>query len=177
MKILTEKKAIALLKRYAPDDKVFRIILAHSLAVKKAAVKIAQRIPMADVEFVKTAALLHDIGRFICPPGKDSIKHGIAGAQILRKEGLPRHALVAERHIGVGITKEDIRRQKLPLPLKDYVPKSVEEKIVSYADNLVFGSRVKTVKDVIKRYRKEIGEYIVPRVIAQHEEIKKLMTR
>jgi uncharacterized protein len=175
MKKLSEQEAILLLRKYAPSEKAFKIVLSHSQTVKKAALKIAQKIPQANFEFVKSASLLHDIGRFTCPPGKDSIKHGIAGAEILRKEGLPKYALLAERHLGAGITKQDIKKQKLILPLRDFVPKTVEEKIVSYADNLVFGSRVKTINDVIKRFRKEIGDYIVPRILKQHQEIIKLM--
>ena len=175
MKILSEKEAILLLRKYAPSEKAFKIVLSHSQTVKKAALRIAQRIPQANIEFVKSASLLHDIGRFKYPPGTDSIKHGIAGAEILRKEGLARYALLAERHLGVGIAKQDIKKQKLALPLRDFVPKTIEEMIVSYADNLVFGSKVKTINDVINRFRKEIGDYIVRRVLQQHKEIEKLM--
>ena len=41
--------------------------------------------------------------------------------KMLDSEGLPQHALVCERHIGVGLTMEDIRLQKLPLPFKGRV--------------------------------------------------------
>jgi len=175
MKILSEKEAILLLNKYASSEKAFKIVLSHSQTVKKTALKIARKIPQADIEFVKSAALLHDIGRFKYPPGKNSIKHGISGAEILRKEGLPRYALLAERHLGFGITKQDIIKQKLALPLRDFVCKTVEEKIVSYADNLVFGSKVKTINDVIRRFRTEIGDYIVPRILKRHQEIQTLM--
>ena len=175
MKILSEKEAILLLRKYAPSLKAFKIVLSHSQTVKKVALKIAQRIPEANISFIKSAALLHDIGRFKYPPGKNSIKHGIAGAEILRKEGLARYALLAERHLGVGITKHDIKEQRLALPLRHFVPKTLEEKIVSYADNLVFGNKVKIIDDVVMRFRKEIGDYILPRIIAQHQEIMNLM--
>jgi len=172
---ITEKEAFALLQKYASNKKTYDIVLAHAKKVKQIALGFAKKIPHVDLNFIATAALLHDIGRFRYPPGKDSIKHGIAGAKILRKEGLPRHAFVAERHIGVGITKQDIMQQKLKLPLQEYVPKTTEEKIVSYADNLVFGNKKKTVQHVIKRYRKEVGDYLVPRILTQHKEIQKLM--
>jgi uncharacterized protein len=62
------------------------------------------------------------------------IRHGIIGREILEDEGLPLHALVCERHIGVGLTAEDVRAQGLPLPARDMAPLSLEEKIVCFAD-------------------------------------------
>ena len=60
---------------------------------------------------------------------------GVAGLQwILEAEGLPRHALVCERHVGVGISKDDVLRRSLPIPAKDYLPVSLEEKIICVAD-------------------------------------------
>ncbi len=53
---------------------------------------------------------------------------------MLEREGLPRHALVCERHIGVGLSREDIIGQKLPLPQRDMRPVTIEEKIITYAD-------------------------------------------
>jgi uncharacterized protein len=56
------------------------------------------------------------------------------GAGILRKEGLERHARVAERHTGTGLTVESIRLQNLPLPLQDFSPETMEEKLICWAD-------------------------------------------
>ena len=85
--------------------------------------------------------MLHDIGIVkIDAPDIDChgklpyICHGVEGAKILRREGLPEHALVAERHIGVGITAAEIIKNKLPLPEVDYIPASLEEQIITYAD-------------------------------------------
>ena len=169
---LTEKQAIDILKKYSPNKKVFQKILAHSKAVQKLALKLAKKIPKINKEFIKTASLLHDIGRTRYPPKRSSIKHGIEGAKILRKEKLPKHARVAERHIGVGITKQDIIRQKLPLPRKDHIPKTKEEKIIAHADNLTFGTKVGTLKQVITRFKKELGESYVKRVEKLADEIK-----
>ncbi|MBO7318136.1 MAG: phosphohydrolase, partial [Bacteroidales bacterium] len=63
------------------------------------------------------------------------IQHGIIGAQLLRAEGLEAHARVCERHIGVGLTANDIIAQNLPLPHCDMLPETLEEKLVCYADN------------------------------------------
>jgi uncharacterized protein len=37
-------------------------------------------------------------------------------------------------HTGVGITKVEIEKNKLPLPARDYIAETDEEKIVMYAD-------------------------------------------
>ena len=58
----------------------------------------------------------------------------VEGRKILAAEGLPRHARVAESHIGVGLTKADILEQDLPLPLQEIFPESLEEQIISFAD-------------------------------------------
>ena len=77
---------------------------------------------------------------------------------MLRKEGLPQHARVAERHTGTGLTKETIQRQGLPLPLHDFSPETIEEQIVCYADKFFSKShpeRVKTseqVREMLSRF-------------------------
>ena len=44
-----------------------------------------------------------------CYGDKDYICHGYLGRALLEKEGLPAHALVCERHVGVGLSISDIR--------------------------------------------------------------------
>ncbi len=175
MRDITEKEAVELLRKYSNDKESFSKVLNHSRAVQKLALKIAKDIKKnhdVDIDFVKTASLLHDIGRFKCYK-ENSIRHGVEGGKILRKEGFPEYARIAEAHIGVGITKKDIEKQGLDLPLKEFVPETIGEKIISYADNLIFGSRAGTIQEVIERYRKELGEEYVKRVINQHNEIEK----
>ena len=176
MRGITEKGAVELLRKYSNDKESFSKVLNHSRAVQKLALEIANAIKKnhdVNIDFVKTASLLHDIGRFKCYK-ENSIRHGVEGGKILRKEGFSGYAEIAEKHIGVGITKKDIEKQNLNLPLKDFIPKTTEEKIISYADNLIFGSRVGTIQEVIERYRKELGEEYVKKVINQHNDIEKL---
>jgi len=85
--------------------------------------------------------LLHDIGvcRIYAPKlglyGEHPyITHGIMGREILEEEGLPLHALVCERHIGVGLTVADIISQQLPLPQREMSPLSLPEQIICFAD-------------------------------------------
>ncbi|MBW2989521.1 HD domain-containing protein [Candidatus Woesearchaeota archaeon] len=155
---ISEKEAIRLLKKYSSGEKDFRIVLGHSRAVQRLALRIGKDIPNINLDFIRTASLLHDIGRFKKKPKtRSQIRHGIEGADILRKEGLPYHALVAERHLGAGISKEDIKEQGLDLPVKDYIPIRREEKIIACADNLIFNDRIGTVKEVMEKYRKKLG--------------------
>lgn len=173
MKNPSEREAIRLLKKYSKSDDSFKKVLAHSKAVKDVAVSIGRKVKYVDLDFIKSAALLHDIGRFQFGPNDDNgIKHGIAGADLLRKEGLSEHALVAERHVGAGISKEDIEEQGLPLPLNDYVPISKEEKIIAHADNLVFGDKVKSVDDAVERFSREVSRKIGKRVKKLADEVE-----
>lgn len=134
-------------KYYAPSSALYHILAVHSMLVANRALEIASAYQarhsgaQLDFKFIEEAALLHDIGIYQCDApsiycfGKEPyIKHGIIGREILEKEGLPRHALVCERHTGAGLTREDVIAQKLPLPLRDYVPLSLEEKIICLAD-------------------------------------------
>lgn len=124
-----------------PDLK--QILLTHSEQVRDRALSIVDRHPElgADREFVAEAAMLHDIGIIFCNAPKifcngthHYIEHGYLGANLLRQEGLPRHADVAERHTGSGITLEQVIREDLPLPAQDYCPRTIEEQIICYAD-------------------------------------------
>lgn len=170
---MDEKQAIALLKKYSEgDERVFRLVLAHSKAVQKVALKMAKDILDLDINLIKIGSILHDIGRFSCPPKTAlSIKHGIKGAEILRKEGYEELAKIAERHLGAGISKHDIIEQKLPLPKKDFMPITKEEKIIACADNLVFGGRIGTIKEVVERFSKEVSPKIGKRAKDIYEEI------
>lgn len=130
-------------KYYTPGTKLYHILLTHSRSVADKALSICKNHPELniDVQFVEEAAMLHDIGIFRtnapgieCYGDKPYICHGTIGAELLRNEGFPHHALVAERHTGAGISHEEIIKQKLPIPLQDYLPISIEEQLICYAD-------------------------------------------
>jgi uncharacterized protein len=128
---------------YHANSKAFRILVEHGRQVadkaREAAEKVAGLKP--DLEFIEAAAMLHDIGIFLtntpqfdCFGKHPYIRHGILGSALLKEKGHSRLALVCERHVGAGISIEDIRRQKLPLPARDMIPVSIEEQIICYAD-------------------------------------------
>ena len=174
MKELTEEEAISLLKKYSNSTESFEKVLEHVKAVQKIALRIASKIKGIDMYKIKIGSLLHDIGRFSCSR-EDTVKHGLMGGEILRKEGLTDIAEIAERHLGAGITKKEITERDLPLPHHDFIPETREEKIIAHADNLIFGSKEGSFEDVVERYREEIGEECVRRVVKLKEEVDKMI--
>jgi len=172
---LTEKQAIALLKKYSKDESSFNKVLAHSRTVKKIALGLAKDIPHTNKDFISIGSLLHDIGRFDCWK-KDVIKHGLRGAEILRKEGLHEYASLAESHLGAGISKEEVEEQGLDLPLKDYIPITKEEKIITHADNLTQGDKQISLKQAIERYEKELGKKAADKIKKLALEIENMRT-
>ena len=128
---------------YSPQSEAYRYLVIHSEMVTRKALAVAEAHPelRLDRRFIAEAAMLHDIGIFRtnapsidCHGTFPYICHGMLGADLLRSISLPRHALVCERHTGTGLTRDDIIRQNLPLPLQDMVPISLEEKVIAYAD-------------------------------------------
>lgn len=131
-------------KYYEPQSQLLKLVWQHSEQVAQLAREIAYAHPHLNIDqaFLYEAAMLHDIGVFCthapsiyCYGDAHYMQHGIIGAELLRREGLEAHALVCERHIGVGLTVEEIVRQELPLPHRDMQPVTIEEKLVCYADN------------------------------------------
>lgn len=127
----------------AADPDTRRIFMTHATQVADLAVDLAaRRAPGLDPDKVRAAAMLHDIGIYAtdapgihCFGSAPYLQHGIIGARLLREEGVDEEiALVAERHTGTGITAEDIIQQDMDLPLADYCPESMLEKVVCYAD-------------------------------------------
>ncbi|MBN2890584.1 MAG: HDIG domain-containing protein [Bacteroidales bacterium] len=130
-------------KFYKKDSNSYYYLVEHSKSVAKKALEVANKVPHLnpDLKFIEEAALLHDIGVFLtyapkieCFGDRHYVEHGFLGAQILEKEGYPRHALVCENHVGVGLTIEDIRKLELQIPLRNMEPKTIEEEIICFAD-------------------------------------------
>ena len=134
----------AIIDKYYPEEnELRRILMIHSRSVADKALAIAEAHPELpiDKQFVEEAAMLHDIGIFrtnapsiYCFGTEPYICHGTIGAQLMREEGFPQHALVCERHTGSGLSLLEIERQNLPVPHHDMLPLSLEEKLICYAD-------------------------------------------
>ncbi|MEM2908156.1 MAG: TIGR00295 family protein [Candidatus Hadarchaeales archaeon] len=151
-----------------------RRVIQHCLAVARKALEIAERVRASghrvDLKLVELGALLHDIGRAVT----HDISHGVEGGKILRKRGLGELAGFAERHLGAGIPAEEAG--ELGLPRRDYLPISLEEKIVAYADKLVAGSDEVPYEKARKQLEATLGREhpALKRLDALHEEITKL---
>jgi len=133
---------IAMLERYFCGTSL-QVIIDHGRAVAGLAGTIGRELvlPDDDLNFIEEAAMLHDIG--VCRVRAVDmglygefpyIMHGILGREILEAQGLPLHALVCERHIGVGLSVDDIVSQQLPLPQRAMMPVSVPEQVICFAD-------------------------------------------
>lgn len=128
---------------YPEEPRLRKLLFTHSNAVASKALSICNAHPElgADRDFVFRASQLHDIGIVSCDaPGifcfgtLPYICHGVEGARMLGQEGMLAEARVCERHTGSGITAEEIASQALPLPPRDMLPVTIEEKIICYAD-------------------------------------------
>jgi uncharacterized protein len=138
------RTADLLRKYYRKQPLSHQLLLEHSRMVTRKALKIARFLAKetaVDLDFVAQAAMLHDIGIIFthdpdlnCFGDLPYLAHGVKGHEILLAEGLPRHARVCERHIGIGLTADEIIERKLPLPARDMLPETLEEKIICYAD-------------------------------------------
>lgn len=134
----------SIIHKYIPSNsETYKYYVPHVVLVTQKALAIAKKLQLSpeSLQFIEEAAMLHDIG-IIKVDAKDIgctgelpyLCHGTEGRKMLEEEGLPKHALVCERHTGVGITKQEIIENNLPLPPRDMIPLSVEERIICYAD-------------------------------------------
>lgn len=155
---------IALIDKYYDNQPELKnILLQHSLQVRDHALRIVAQHPewvesqQVDPNFIEEASMLHDIGiiycdapRIFCRGDHRYIEHGYLGAELLRREGLDKHAAVAERHTGSGILAEQIIREEIHIPIADYCPRSLEEKIICYADKFYSKSHIGEVVAMAK---------------------------
>lgn len=150
-------------KYYSERSELYKILLEHSFAVANYALELAQIHPEMhlDKNFIYEAAMLHDIGIFKtnapdihCFGDYPYICHGYLGSELMTQEGFSMHALVCERHTGSGITLKKILKDDLPLPHREMLPVSLEEKIICFADKFYSKTNLNKVKTVDKVRKK-----------------------
>lgn len=174
---MNKREAIALLEECGCSPNV----IEHCKLVSDYAFEVATKIQenlirkgqqiRIDIESVVIGALLHDIGR----SRTHGIDHAVAGAKIaLEKELDDKLVKIIERHIGAGIPKTEA--SDLGLPKKDYIPVSIEEKIVAYADNLIFDNKKGSIDELIMDLRKKkLDEKVIQRFIQLNTEISSML--
>ncbi len=160
---------------YEPGSESFQILVRHGEQVANKAVETAMKVPhlKPDLKFINEAAMLHDVGIFEtntpelgCSGKHPYVCHGYLGRKILEKKSFPQHALVCERHVGIGITAEEIKLNNLPLPQRDMVPISIEEQIICFADkffskNGKMDRCEKSVEDILKSLQRYGPEKVI----------------
>jgi uncharacterized protein len=142
MMILDDKEIRALHEKYAPSPEAFELVYTHCEIVCDIAEQILSRSESSlNVDLVRAGSLLHDIGVYCLYDANGRldhsqyVRHGLLGYELLSGEGFPEEiARFCSRHTGVGLTRADVRNQRLPLPVDDYLAESDEELIVMYAD-------------------------------------------
>lgn len=171
----------SIILKYYPEANALRdILITHSTLVMRRALKICDAHPELhlDRQFIEEAAMLHDIGICRCDaPGiqcfgtEPYLRHGLIGGQMMREEGYPRHARVCERHTGAGLTKAEIIRQNLPLPHQDFLPETLEEQLICYADKFYSKTHPEREKsyEKAKKSLERFGEDGLQRFIRWHD--------
>jgi uncharacterized protein (TIGR00295 family) len=160
---LNEGEIADTLLKYLKDKGVQEEVLNHILKVVESSKKIMDKLNLSETQrkLILAGAFLHDIGR-IKSHGMD---HAVLGAEILREDGFDERIVrIVERHIGAGLTAEEAK--VFDLPEKDYIPETVEEKVVALADNLVAGNRIMGKDEYITEIRKKFSEQ--PEVLKRH---------
>lgn len=148
----TPGEALALLKEAGCSLEV----VAHSVTVTRIALRLARKLKSkgfnVDLNLIEVGALLHDLGR----SKTHNVKHGYLGGEIARSMGLPEPLInIIERHVGGGITAEEA--EKLGMPKRDFVPRSLEEKIITYADKLVARDKSVNFEATLKEFSGKLG--------------------
>ncbi|MDR2804977.1 MAG: HDIG domain-containing protein [Dysgonamonadaceae bacterium] len=157
-----------IIKRYYREgSELHTLLLTHSTSVATKALEIVHRHPewKCNEDFIREAALLHDIGIFQTDAPKihcfgkyPYICHGYLGAELLRNEGLERHARVCERHTGSGITREKILNDRLPIPARNMLPETREEKLICFADKFYSKSHPDK-ENTVEQIEKSLARY------------------
>ena len=154
-------------KYYKEGTKLYDIYMSHVTDVTNKALEVTNKHPelAVDVKFIEEAGMLHDIGIFrtkaphiACEGDMPYICHGYLGREILTHEGYPKHGAVCERHTGTGLSLETILNRKLPIPHRDMRPKSLEEKIICFADKFYSKSQLGKEKSV-KKIRENLRQH------------------
>jgi uncharacterized protein len=163
--IVSEGDATALHRKYGSDER----IIEHCRTVAKVALVLAEEFERrgheVDKKAILVAASLHDIGR----SRVQTVRHGVEGASIAEKEGAGKKvAGIIQKHVGAGISPEEAK--SLGLPDLDYVPETLEERIVCFADKMVDGVKVRSFEEEVRRFRAK--KHDVARLIALKERLR-----
>lgn len=144
------REALALHKKYGSSDRTVSHCQACAKISKTLLERAVQEGRPVNEEATMAGALLHDIGR----SQTQTVGHGYVGAGILEKEGVdPVVVEIVRRHVGAGISPEEAAA--LGFPPGDYIPRTLEQKIVGFADKLLDGDKARSFEEEVKRFVKK----------------------
>jgi uncharacterized protein len=149
-------------------------VINHCIAVTDYALKLASKLQQKgktiDLLLVEAGGLLHDLGR----SKTHTVDHAVVGGQMAETLGLSEGVLrIIKRHVGAGITDEEA--YVLGWPRDTYVPQTLEEKIVCYADKRVDQRGMVPIENEITRLLGDDKVAAAERVRRLHVEITNLL--
>lgn len=161
----SEEGAIALHRKHGSRE----VVIAHCKTVASVSKVLGEAFQAGgaelDLQAAVLGALLHDIGR----SQTQTVRHGVQGAEILRKEGIDEVvAQIVQRHVGAGISPEEAKG--LGFPTGDYIPRTLEQRVVCFSDKMVDSDRVRPFEKEVVRFR--VKGHDVGRLLALKERLK-----
>ena len=153
-------EALDLLKKYSKNKPWIK----HCMAVSQLSIyygNLLSRTIEVDLEFIESASLLHDIGRY---KTHDPILHGIEGYRLLMRLGYPREANFSASHILFGLTSQEAHQYGLPK--EAFIPKTFEEQLITITDFLIEFDKATTLNSRFAslRDRNYDNEYFLARL-------------
>jgi len=129
--MMTYEKALEILNEYGEGSVWTQHCLAVSNMAEHLSDALARKLEI-NIEFLRCASLLHDIGRYV---SHDPIMHGVEGYHLLTALGYGEEAFVCASHILYGLSGNEA--VQFGLPAVDFKPKSIEEKLVPLIDFMI----------------------------------------
>lgn len=149
--MLSYPEALRLLQRYGDDNAPW---IRHCVAVSKVAGRLAALMAAqhpVDERLLAVGALLHDIGR---NKTQHPVMHGVEGYRLLSDLGHHREAFICASHVFCGMPRTEAVR--FGLPDRDFLPRTLEERLVPLIDSVVELDRPTTVGErcnsIYRRY-------------------------
>ena len=166
----SREQALHFLRESGCHPKVIRHCEAVATLALKTAKNVEKKNLNVDSHLVEIGALLHDIGR----SKTHTVHHAVVGAELGEVLGLPKPVIsIIKRHVGGGITNSEA--EELGWPNDVYMPMSLEEKIVSYADKLIGNAKRVPIEETLKELASKHGQDAAERALKIHKEIKQLI--
>ncbi len=166
----SREQALQLLKK----NKCAPQVIAHCLTVTDYALDLAAKIETkgynVNLDLVEAGGILHDLGR--CKT--NSVEHGVVGANLALALDIKNEVVnIIKRHVGAGITEKEA--EAMGWPKDNYMPQTLEEKIVCYADKRVDEGKVVPIDGEITKLQKVGKPEAAERVRKLHKEISTLL--